>query len=96
MERILLEKNDIAKIVQEASDFILKKSIQNKNEVFKAYLHSTIIQTSIMTKDVKDGIKTPADLKQLVGNLGTFINQKMGFFIPRIWEKYGESKDYYI
>ena len=49
-----------------------------------------------MTKDVEDGVKTPADLKQLVGNLGTFINQKMGFFIPRIWENYGELKYKYI
>ena len=46
-----------------------------------------------MNKDVEDGIKTPADLKQLVGNLGTFINQKMGLFIPRIWDNYGELKD---
>ena len=88
----------MTKIVGEASDFIIKKSSPNKNKVFKAYLHSTIIQTAIMNedKDVDDGIKTPADLKQLVGKLGTFINQKMGFFIPRIWDNYGELKDCYI
>ena len=79
-----------ARIIEEAAaTFIKDQAAKHKSRegIPKIYLHSEIVQTSVSNDE---DLKTPKMLNQFVSSLGSFINRKTEYLVPRNWDEYGE------